>query len=621
MSEQVCDIEANGLKPTVIHCIVCKDWNTGDVTKFTPVKGDGNKDLSDFNEFAAGVTRWIGHNFLRYDAKVLRKLLGTKIKPSKITDTLLLSRLQKYAGRTRHGLAAWGDIIPGYKKMPSPNSWDTYTPYMLEYCTNDVELNFRVAQYLKLEGANRTNESSKLEHSVNYILDVMEDDGFTLNVQKATDLHQTLHNKANALELDIVPSSPVWPKYPKTVGKLGVITPKYRKLDGKMSKVGLSRYSEDISVVGGPFQAVDWDYFDLNSPRKKLRWLAPWWSPTVRTKGFRKLADARRKKLISKEDYEKEEKFKWALDETNLATIHADAPIALRSLGEYAMVKSRVDELNGWFSALGDDGRVHGSVQSPGAITHRAGHRSPNVANVPGAHSPYGKECRECWTVDDTDTETLVGTDASGVQMRVLAHHLGSQDYIDTVVNGDVHTRHLNIIQDIIGEEKERHQAKTFIYAYVLGCGIDKTSGIWGVSTTAARKIKEEFPRRVPGLQDHLDELRMYTNKNGYYKGLDGRHAEVKSAHFALSVELQCDESTIMKKAMVDWYVALKKAKVKFTLCNWVHDEWQTKTLKTLADTVGKAQVKSIVDAGVYYNYKCPLDGEYKVGSTWMDTH
>ena len=47
-------------------------------------------------------------------------------------------------------------------------------------------------------------------------------------------------------------------------------------------------------------------------------------------------------------------------------------------------------------------------------------HHSPNMAQIPAVRSPYGKECRDCWTVESY-THSIVGTDASGLELRCLA--------------------------------------------------------------------------------------------------------------------------------------------------------------------------------------------------------
>jgi DNA polymerase I-like protein with 3'-5' exonuclease and polymerase domains len=52
-----------------------------------------------------------------------------------------------------------------------------------------------------------------------------------------------------------------------------------------------------------------------------------------------------------------------------------------------------------------------------------------------------------------------------------------------------------------------------------------------------------------------------------------------------------------------------------------VHDELQVEAPEYLADTVGRMGVQAIRDAGDYYNMRCPLDGEYKIGDSWAETH
>jgi len=65
----------------------------------------------------------------------------------------------------------------------------------------------------------------------------------------------------------------------------------------------------------------------------------------------------------------------------------------------------------------------------------------------------------------------------------------------------------------------------------------------------------------------------------------------------------------------------LKELGIDVKMVANVHDEWQMECSEVYADIVGKVAVQSIVDAGVFYNLRCPLDGEYKVGRNWRETH
>ena len=124
--------------------------------------------------------------------------------------------------------------------------------------------------------------------------------------------------------------------------------------------------------------------------------------------------------------------------------------------------------INSWIEAVAEDRRVHGRVITNGAITSRMSHQSPNMAQIPAVYSPYGKECRELWTVPSG--YKLVGIDASGLELRILSHYMNNKEYINEVINGDIHTTN----QTLAGLES-RDTAKTFIYAFIYGAGNKKT--------------------------------------------------------------------------------------------------------------------------------------------------
>jgi hypothetical protein len=51
------------------------------------------------------------------------------------------------------------------------------------------------------------------------------------------------------------------------------------------------------------------------------------------------------------------------------------------------------------------------------------------------------------------------------------------------------------------------------------------------------------------------------------------------------------------------------------------HDEWQTETLENHAECVGRTAVQSIERAGEFYNLRCAVTGEFKIGRNWAETH
>jgi DNA polymerase I-like protein with 3'-5' exonuclease and polymerase domains len=76
-----------------------------------------------------------------------------------------------------------------------------------------------------------------------------------------------------------------------------------------------------------------------------------------------------------------------------------------------------------------------------------------------------------------------------------------------------------------------------------------------------------------------------------------------------------------MKKALCIFYDKIKSNKWNVKLVANVHDEFQFECHQSIAEEAGKAARMSIIEAGQFYQLRCPLDGEYKIGPTWKHTH
>ena len=103
--------------------------------------------------------------------------------------------------------------------------------------------------------------------------------------------------------------------------------------------------------------------------------------------------------------------------------------------------------------------------------------------------------------------------------------------------------------------------------------------------------------------------------------GLDGRKLFIRSAHSALNMLLQSAGAIVMKQALVLLDQKIRKLKLEANFVANVHDEWQIEVSDKDADVVGSLAVESIKEAGVVLALRCPLDGEYKKGKTWAQTH
>lgn len=602
MRKVVCDIEADSLKPTQIWCVVAYDLEEKKEYIFTCLDS-----FQGLKEFSKDVNVWIGHNFLTYDRPALKSILGLDIKVKQVRDTLILSRLFNEAREGGHSLKAWG-IRFGLDKVEHED-WSQYSDAMLQRCRVDVQLNTKLYYYLRdkeLEGF--SEESIRLEHDVQHLLQIQEDNGFAFDREKAHLLHSNCKREAEEIERNIH-------KYFKPKPKLvKLIKPKFNK-NGDLSIVGLKKIGEDAkSIVGGEFSLVTWQELKLTSPTQLVQRLnEAGWKPTV----FNKLSD--KMKLEGKVVGTPK------VCEENLETLPDTAPEAAKLISKYLILNSRCNNIKTWFESLGSDNRIHGQVIGLGASTHRMAHRNPNTANIPsilnkmGKTAPYGKECRECWTVEDKDNRRLLGVDASGIQLRILAHYMDDAEYTKAVVYGrkedatDIHS-----VNQKAGGFETRDIAKRFIYSFLLGAGDRKIELVTGKNS--GRATRQQFLAALPALKRVYD-MADNAYERGFMEGLDGRKVQIPSRHKSLAMYLQAGEAVIIKKAYVLSYLEIQKRGLdaKFVAC--VHDEYQLDCHKDCAEKAGKIIVESIKKAGEYFNLKCPLDGEYGIGLSWADSH
>ena len=546
----ILDIETDDLNATKIHCIVTKNVDTGQVNLW---KGD--ECYTSFPKFAKGVSKFIMHNGISFDAPTLNRLTGTKLNVSNVEDTLILSQLL-FPTRKKHSLESWGENL-GFKKIDF-HDFSELTEEMITYCIRDVDITHRLWLKIKEEKYTKYRKAIDLEYRVRHIVDVQERNGFTLDVQKATCLQAELTDKASVIE------EKLQEKYPP------ITQERVSEKTGKRLK--------DKIIVFNP------------SSRQQIaaRLMEQGWKPDNFTPTGHPI-----------------------VDEGTLKNV--DIPEA-QMIAEYLLLNKRTAQIKSWLELLEEDGKVHGKVLTLKAISGRMAHFGPNMAQVPAVYSPYGKQCRACWSSSSPD-RVLVGCDASSLELRCLAHYMKDDDYTKEVVEGDIHTAN----QKAAGLAT-RDQAKTFIYAFIYGAGSAKIGSIVGGSATEGQNLIDNFLDSLPSLA----ELRSKVDnkaRSGYIPGLDGRKLHVRHQHAAMNLLLQGAGAIICKQWIVFIDQLIKKHKLDVKLVASIHDEYQFDCRKNQAEQFGKLTREAMKLTEKELNVRCPLDSEYKVGLNWSETH
>ena len=499
-------------------------------------------------------TIFIGHNILSYDLRVLAKILDYRHPASKCIDTLILSQLFNPIREKGNSLAAWGERL-GFPKMPSPN-FEYYTEEMLEYCINDVQLTAKLYEHLLINEKEKfSDESIRREHIFRYYMDQQERNGFYFDLPFATTFLARLTDESIDIEHKLQEIFPPEIIQLKTKTKEKPFNPASRK-----------QIAERLMEKG--------------------------WKPTLKT-----------------------EKGNIIVNEDVLAKVKG-IPES-ESILKYLLLQKRASQVKSWIKFCNPNTfRVHGRIKTLGTVSTRCSHLDPNIAQTPATYSPYGEECRTCWTIPDSNNYTLLGCDASQLELRVLAHYMKDKKYIHQILHGDIHTTN----QQMAGLET-RDQAKTFIYALIYGAGAAKIGYIMNKSAKHGQATKNKFLQNVPALSSLLEKVHTAADNTGKVRGLDGRYFHVRSLHSSLNVLIQGGGAIICKEWLIQIMKEVITEKLDAKPVANIHDEIQFEVLKEDAEKLGEITKTCMKRVEKILGLDCPLDSEYKIGTTWAMTH
>jgi DNA polymerase I len=621
------DLETDGFLEAVtrVHVMVVTCQSTGKVSVFR------NEQMSEGLSYLDSFDLLVGHNIIKYDMPVLGKLYGYKRHWSHLRDTMVLSRLmfadifeadlERVKKGTfpshlvgKHSLEAWGYRLGNYKgsyngdpsiedeELRAEQKWKQWNQAMEDYCIQDVGVTNSL--WKMLLDLKWSEESILLETQVASILARQEAKGFLFDTQKAAALYGKLVTRK--AELERVLQDVFKPKQVKA-GE-----PFIPKRDNKT--LGYT--------AGVPIQKWKTITFNPGSRDHIALWLKEQygWEPVEFTKDGKAQVD---EQVISKLPYPEA------------------AP-----LKEYLMVSKRIGQLaegkEAWLKHVKADGRIHGGVNTMGAVTGRMTHMSPNLAQVPASYSPYGHECRELFCVPKG--YTLIGCDASALELCDLAGYMGFYDngaYIDVVLKGDkklgtdIHSTNARALGldpkgTYFDGESGRDIAKTWFYAFIYGAGDEKLGFILtrkkgAISVKRGKQARNDFLTNLPAMGKLVKVVKDRAQKQKWLKGLDGRRISVRSGHAALNTLLQCAGAVQMKRALCILDDNLQAAGLipgpHYEFVANVHDEWQIEVKDEYVQTVGPMAQESIRLSGESFQFRCPLAGEWKAGRTWADTH
>ncbi|USM11549.1 family A polymerase [Citromicrobium phage vB_CbaS-RXM] len=426
----VFDIETDGLlkQLTVCHCLVIKDVETGVVRRFRKNKVEDT--IQKGLDLLQTAERIIGHNILSFDLPALEKLYDWQPEAI-IEDTIVHARLRfpdqkekdfrlfehgKIDGKLigTHKLEAWGQRLglwkADYKDIKEAEAlalgylkgsdemrlhvWGTWNQEMDDYCVQDVEVT--TALWLALQQRETSPEALLVQHLLADLMARQEQSGFMFRTAEAQKLADILNEEKERLQEQLSKEFPgrYVPKKMMDAAPIG------RNVNGgEFPDFGITPDDEDNQRWWGYPQMREKD-----SPNWKLRicpetgrtlsntpYKAGSWYTAVKWQEFNPRSRQQITNRLQDMGWEPEEEdytekgnvkandviLRRIAEKFPVAWVLADLMAVNKLLGQLA------DGKNAWLKLVDDDGFLRAYTNPCGAVTTRATHSFPNIAQIP----------------------------------------------------------------------------------------------------------------------------------------------------------------------------------------------------------------------------------------------
>jgi DNA polymerase I len=580
-----------------------RDLTSGEAVAYGP--SEIEKGLARLDSAA---TVWY-HNGVAFDVPAIKKVYPKWTPKALVQDTMVGARLvypnlkdtdwkrirmaklpSRLAGS--HKLEAWGWRL-GLHKGDYEGGWEAWSQEMQDYCVQDTAVTAKLANIIIPRLATMPRAWDQEIRLAEYLERQMAN-GWPFDVDAARDLQGTLAAKREELGDKLRQEFGSWYQ------RGAEFTPK--KNDAKRGY-----------YAGAPMtklKVIEFNPASRPHIANRLTTLYGWKPTSFTETGLPQVDESALKGM----------------------TFPA-APVLI----EYLTVDKRLGQLSegkeAWLKHLKDDGCIHGYVNQSGCVTHRATHSHPNIAQVPTVNAPYGSECRSLFRVPAG--WRLMGADASGLELRCLAHYLAKYDggtYAKVLLEGDPHAATRDALE-LEPTKEMREIAKRWRYAYLYGAGDEKLGWILNPGATPQQQAKLGKTKRALFLKANraekqlLDAISKAVKTKGYLTVLDGRKVYIRSDHAALNSLLQTTGAVICKQWLVEYDSQMTAAYGpqgwggQWAALGWIHDEAQVAIRPDIAEAVCKVAVRSIEVLTNYYHFRCPLTGEARIGANWKETH
>ncbi len=278
---------------------------------------------------------------------------------------------------------------------------------------------------------------------------------------------------------------------------------------------------------------------------------------------------------------------------------------------------------------IGEDGRLHTTLNQTVAATGRLSTSSPNLQAIP-IRTELGREIRSAFVAEPG--HRLVSADYSQIELRILAHVSGEPKLREAFLRGeDIHTA---TAAEVLGKDparlttNERAVAKMINFGIVYGISAFGLSENLDIPKEQALEYIDAYLARFPHVQAVLARTIAQATDDGYATSLLGRRRPVPELRasnrqtrgfgerVAVNFVMQGSNADIIKVAMVAIHRRLRDEGRGARLVLQVHDELLLEVPETEVSAVRELVREEMCGA---YPLDPQLAVDVGVGDDWAE--
>ena len=314
-----------------------------------------------------------------------------------------------------------------------------------------------------------------------------------------------------------------------------------------------------------------------------------------------------------------------------LESLRLHHPIVEKILAYRTWTKLKSTYLDGIEKLIDpESGRVHTTFNQKVTATGRLSSSDPNLQNIP-VRTPEGRAIRTLFEPGE-GYDLLLSADYSQIELRVLAHMSGDENFIRAFLHGD--DIHAQTASEVFGVPQEevtpelRRSAKAVNFGIVYGISDFGLARDLGTSRKEAGHYIARYFARYPKIKSFMDTMVKDAHEKGYVTTLFERRRflpGIKSRNFnqrslaermAMNTPIQGTAADIIKLAMIRAEAALQKAGLRSRILLQVHDELVLEVLEAERPEV-ECLIRQVMENVL--ELKVPLVVDIHSGKNWAE--